>query len=99
MTRKYRKRKALGKTALKVLEVIGSNWPTTPLEVGRTLEPKRRKKSLYGKYLLHFKKLKKSDMINLKQTVRLYIAWPKSVGENDRILKKLRAVKEILKDV
>ena len=99
MAKRHWKKKVPGKTALKVLKLIDRRWPATPGEIGQIIEHRRPDKTLYGKYLFHFKRLKKANLINLKHEGRTYIAWPKDLTEVEKIRGKLRAVKEILKDV
>ena len=83
------KRSKLRHRALEVLKVINSRWPVTPIEVAKVLEPRRHSKTLYGKYLHNFRRLKKAGLINLKKTGRTYVAWPINTQSMKQLQRKL----------
>lgn len=76
----------------KVFKVIHSKWPINPLEVAEHLRDKGKVKSLSAKYLYHFRKLAKNELIHMKKIGNTYIAWPTDI-------EKLRVIHELLKGV
>ena len=80
----------MGKVTQMVLESIIRYWPANPFEVARSLGENGNNKSLSSKYLYHFRKLKKMEMIEMKRTGNTYIAWPTE-------MERLRVIHDLLK--
>lgn len=76
----------------KVFQVIHSRWPINPLEVAQQLGDKGKIKTLSAKYLYHFRKLAKKELVHMKRVGNTYIAWPAEI-------EKLRVIHELLKGV
>lgn len=76
----------------KVFHIIHSKWPINPLEVAEHLGDKGKDKTLSAKYLYHFKKLAKNELIHMKKIGNTYVAWPVDI-------EKLRVIHELLKGV
>ena len=74
----------------KVFKIIHSHWPVNPLEVAEHMDEKGSAKSLSAKYLYHFKKLAKSELIHMKKIGNTYVAWPAEI-------EKLRMIHELLR--
>jgi|SRR3989338_899893 len=69
----------LASTTKNVLKLIEEKWPINPLEIAKLLNDKGKDKSSSAKYLYHFKKLYKAELIEMKRIGNTYIAWPKSI--------------------
>src|SRR3990170_1892758 len=82
----------IGDFTMQILEVIKEKWPTNPLEVASKFEEKGSVKTLSARYLYHFRKLKKLDLIDMKKIGNTYIAWPVE-------MEKLRVVQDLLEGV
>lgn len=80
----------VSKVTSKVFKVIHSRWPINPLEVAEHLNEKGKVKTLSAKYLYHFKKLAKKELIHMKKVGNTYIAWPAEI-------ERLRFIQELLK--
>ena len=76
----------------KVFQIIHSKWPINPLEVAEHLGDNGKVKTLSAKYLYHFKKLAKKELIQMKKVGNTYIAWPAEI-------EKLRVIHELLKGI
>ena len=88
--RKTSEKKEISKVAARVFQIIHSNWPINPLEVAEYLGDKGKVKSLSAKYLYHFKKLNKKELVHMKRVGNTYIAWPAEI-------ERLRFIQELLK--
>jgi hypothetical protein len=82
----------IGEFTMRVLEAIKDKWPTNPLEVAERFNDEGNMKALSARYLYHFRKLKKMDLIDMKKIGNTYIAWPIE-------MEKLRVVHDLLKGV
>lgn len=80
----------VSKVTSKVFHVIHSRWPINPSEVAEHMQDKGKVKTLSAKYLYHFKKLAKKELIHIKKIGNTYIAWPAEI-------EKLRTIHELLK--
>lgn len=85
------KNKDISKSTLRVFKAICSRWPSNPLEVADELGENGKTKTLSAKYLYHFKKLHKLELINMKKIGNTYIAWPMD-------MEKLRFLHEMLRE-
>jgi len=85
-----KEKKEISEFSLRVLEVIKEKWPTNPLEVAKIFNDKGNMKALSARYLYHFRKLKKLDLIDMKKIGNTYIAWPVDI-------EKLRVIHEMMK--
>jgi len=85
-----RKEMNISDLTLRVFKIICSKWPANPAEVAKELGENGKNKTLSAKYLYHFRKLKKSDLIEMKRVGNTYIAWPIDI-------EKLRIIHELLK--
>ena len=81
----------LGTVSLKVFKTICDKWPTNPLEVAKGHNDNGKVKSLSAKYLYHFKKLEKAELVYMKKIGNTYIAWPAD-------MEKLRVIHELLRE-
>jgi len=86
------KRQEIGEFTLRVLEAIKEKWPTNPLEVAQEFNDEGNMKALSARYLYHFRKLKKLELIDMKKIGNTYIAWPVE-------MEKLRVIHDLLKGV
>lgn len=82
----------VSKVTSKVFHVIHSRWPINPLEVAEHMQDRGKVKTLSAKYLYHFKKLAKKELIHIKKVGNTYIAWPAEI-------EKLRVIHELLKGI
>ncbi len=82
----------ISKVTSKVFKVIHSRWPINPLEVAEHLGDDGKVKTLSAKYLYHFKKLAKTELIHMKKIGNTYIAWPAEI-------ERLRVIHELLKGI
>jgi hypothetical protein len=76
----------------KVFRVIHSKWPVNPNEVAEIMGDNGKAKTLSAKYLYHFKKLAKKELIHMKKVGNTYIAWPAEI-------EKLRVIHELLRGI
>lgn len=74
--------------SLRILEVIKEKWPTNPLEVAKIFNDSGNVKTLSARYLYHFRKLKKLDLIDMKKMGNTYVAWPTDI-ERLRVLHEM----------
>ena len=84
------KKKEINEFSLRVLEVIKEEWPTNPLEVARIFNDNGNMKALSAKYLYHFRKLKKLELVDMKKIGNTYVAWPVDI-------EKLRVLHEMMR--
>lgn len=82
----------VSKVTSRVFKVIHSSWPINPLEVAEHLKERGKVKTLSARYLYHFKKLAKKELIHMKKIGNTYIAWPAEI-------ERLRVIHELLKGV
>ncbi len=90
----HRTREAkLGKATFRVFKAIISKWPANPLEVAKEFgeEINGNAKSLSSRYLYHFRKLQKLNMIDMKKLGNTYVAWPTDI-------EKLRFLHEMIRE-
>ncbi|MBN2042380.1 MAG: hypothetical protein JW754_01085 [Candidatus Aenigmarchaeota archaeon] len=80
----------IGNSTMRVFRTICSRWPTNPLEVAKEHGDEGKVKTLSAKYLYHFNKLQKANLIKVKKIGNSYVAWPVD-------MEKLRVVHEILR--
>jgi len=80
----------IGNTTKEVLEAICRDWPVNPGDVAASLGENGNSKAMSSKYLYHFRKLRKMELIEMKKTGNTYIAWPMD-------MEKLRVIHEMLK--
>ncbi len=85
------KNKSISKSTLRVFKAICSKWPSNPLEIAEELREEGKVKTLSARYLYHFKKLHKLELINMKKIGNTYIAWPMD-------MEKLRFIHEMLRE-
>ena len=83
-------KRRLSDFTLQVFRTICNKWPANPLEVAKEHGEKGKEKSLSAKYLYHFNKLEKADLIKMKKIGNSYVAWPVD-------MEKLRVMHEILR--
>ena len=89
----FRKQESeISEFTLRILEVIKRKWPANPLDVARELGDEGDIRALSARYLYHFRKLKKMELIDMKKIGNSHIAWPIE-------MEKLRVVHELLKGV
>jgi len=87
---RLQKEKEISNSTLRVFKIICSKWPLNPFEVAKELGENGKSKTLSAKYLYHFRKLKRMDLIEIKKLGNTYIAWPIDI-------EKLRMIHELLK--
>ncbi|HDH91370.1 MAG TPA: hypothetical protein ENF38_00285 [Candidatus Aenigmarchaeota archaeon] len=87
-----RERNSLSFKSSKVLKIILEHWPVNPLEVARLLGERGDEKKLSAKYLYHFRKLARKDLIRMKKVGNTYVAWPLEI-------EKLRVIYELIRGV
>lgn len=84
------KKEEVNEFSLRVLEAIKEKWPTNPLEIAKMFNENGNVKTLSARYLYHFRKLKKLDLIDMKKMGNTYVAWPTDI-------EKLRVLHEMMK--
>jgi predicted transcriptional regulator len=85
-------KKEINGFTLNILEVIKKRWPVNPLEVARELGDDGEMKALSARYLYHFRKLKKLELIDMKKIGNSHVAWPIE-------MEKIRVVHDLLKGI
>jgi hypothetical protein len=80
----------IGNVTKDVLEAICREWPVNPQDVAKSLGENGSNKAMSSKYLYHFRKLKRMELIEMKKTGNTYVAWPMD-------MEKLRVIHEMLK--
>ena len=73
----------------KVFKIIHEKWPVNPLEVAAAMGDNGSAKSLSAKYIYHFRKLRRADLIKMKKVGNTYVAWPAEI-------ERLRIIHELL---
>ncbi len=87
----FTKRKhKLGNSTLKVLKAINSRWPANSNDIAKELGEDGNAKAVSAKYLYHFKKLERLELIQMKRMGNTYVAWPTDI-------EKLRVIHEMVR--
>ncbi|MBI2675438.1 MAG: hypothetical protein HYX24_03200 [Candidatus Aenigmarchaeota archaeon] len=74
----------------KLPAAIGSRWPANSNDIAKELGEDGNAKAASAKYLYHFKKLERLDLIQMKRMGNTYVAWPTDI-------EKLRVIHEMVR--
>ncbi len=84
--KKYR----ISSSTLKVLKAISNRWPANSNDIAKELGEDGNAKAVSAKYLYHFKKLEKLELIQMKRMGNTYVVWPTDI-------EKLRVIHEMVR--